>query len=236
MDAGRSDEERILRAMRKTEVIRPPKQALVTFGNTCIHYYVLTEPVYEDRKGQASETVVREGKVTAERPRVVTPYYLLNLGGFSEYARKYLEMMATEHGAHTPGLFYKYQNEYQGLNIVSDPLLTVGHRLADELNKRGETLAAVIKGVDELWDVSLLKFIRDFTDMSLSTNVTELGMRGLLDVDERGVPSDARQRIEELFLQVKHGEVDPAVLKMELDRWGLFSEYEDRFLHLFRGR
>lgn len=234
MERKYADQERVIRAMRKTRVLRRPKQSLVTFGNSTIHYYVLSEPVYVDKKSETPETVIREGKVVAERPRVVTPYYLLNLEGFSDHARKYLEMMADEHGAHAPGLFYKYQNQYQGLSIVSDPLLAVKEKLSEELNKSGEKLAAIIKGVDEFWDVSLLKFIHDFTERSLSTNVTELGMKGLLDVDDRGVPGEARQRIEDLLRSVKAGEADPTMLKLELDRWGLFAEYEDKFLALFK--
>ncbi|MBI2907996.1 MAG: hypothetical protein HYX92_10110 [Chloroflexi bacterium] len=230
----RSDDERIIKAMRKTKILRSPKQTLVTFGNSTIHYYLLTQPTYTARHGESSETVVREGKVVAERPRVVTPHYLMSLEGFSEHARAYLEMVAEQGGAHTPGLFYRYQNEYQGLNIVSEPLLTVGHKISEELNSKGEKLAVVIKGVDELWDVSLLKFIHDYTDKSMTTNVTELGIRGLLEVDQRGVPGEARQRISELFNEVERGQLEPAVLKTELDRWGLFSEYEDRFLRLFR--
>ena len=38
------------------------------------------------------------------------------------------------------------------------------------------------------------------------------------------------------FQQVRTGEVAPSLLKVELDRWGLFSQYEDRFLSLFRKR
>ena len=40
--------------------------------------------------------------------------------------------------------------------------------------------------------------------------------------------------IEGLFRQVGKGEADPTRLKLELDRWGLFPDYEDRFLGLFR--
>ena len=32
------------------------------------------------------------------------------------------------------------------------------------------------------------------------------------------------------------GELAPNLLKAELDRWGVFKEYEDRFLDLFRRR
>jgi len=62
----------------------------------------------------------------------------------------------------------------------------------------------------------------------------ELASRGLLDTDSSGVPREARLRIEELFNLVRKGELSPPDLKNELDRWGLFHEYEDRFLGLFR--
>ena len=61
-----------------------------------------------------------------------------------------------------------------------------------------------------------------------------MGSMGYFDVDRRGVPHGARQRIEEMFAMVKNGELEPADLKIELDRWGLFGQYEDRFLSLFR--
>jgi hypothetical protein len=64
-----------------------------------------------------------------------------------------------------------------------------------------------------------------------------LGSRGLLDIDSRGVPADARVRIEELFRLAYKGEIEPRELKDELDRWGVFEEYEDRFFTIFkRGR
>jgi hypothetical protein len=72
------------------------------------------------------------------------------------------------------------------------------------------------------------------TSRSLGDNISQLGARGLLDVDKKGVPSEVRYRIDDLFRQVNKGERDPQELKAELDRWGLFEEYEDRFLSLFR--
>ena len=42
--------------------------------------------------------------------------------------------------------------------------------------------------------------------------------------------------IDELFRQVSRGEREPRELKEELDRWGLFEEYEDRFFNVFKKR
>ena len=231
-----TSEDRIEYAVRHTEILRPPKQSLSTFGTTNIYYYLLTEPAYTELTRNVNETVIREGRVIAERPRIVTPYYLSRLEGFSLEARSYLSALIKAHGPDAPGLFYTYKNEPKELNIVSDHWLAVVDKLNAEIDKRGDPLASIIKGEDELWDVSLLKFIYEITRTSLRDNLSQLGARGLLDVDSGGVPVEARVRIEELFSRVAKGEYDPHQLKSELDRWNLFAEYEDRFFAIFRRR
>ena len=231
------DDERIKYTVQHTEILRPPKQSLATFGTTNIYYYLVTEPAYAELIDNVTETVVREGRVIAEKPRIVTPYYLSRLEGFSLDAKRYFDILLKAHGPNAPGLFYTYRNEPRELNIVSDNWLSVVEKLNAEIDKRGDPLASIIKGEDELWDVSLMKFIYEITRSSLPDNLAQMGTRGLLDIDSSGVPADARLKIEELFDKVKKGESDPSELKAELDRWNLFDEYEDRFLTIFkRGR
>ena len=227
------NDERIRYAIDNTVVLRLPRQTLATFGTTNINYYLLTTPVYA-QPSDKTETVIREGKVSAETPRIVTPYYLTRLEGFGENAGRYLDLIIKEYGAHAPGLLYTYKNQPKELTIVSDGLETVAGRLRDMIDRQDNRLAAIIKGVDELWDVSLLKFIRELTEGSLRSNLAELRSHGLLDIDQSGVPRDTRNRIERLFFTVERGQCDPSELKKELDRWDLFHEYEDRFLGLFR--
>ena len=230
------DDERIEYAVRHTEILRPPKQSLSTFGTTNIYYYLVTEPVYSELIKDAAETVIREGRIIAQRPKIVTPYYLSRLEGFSSDARRYFDMLLKIHGPDAPGLFYTYKNEPKELNIVSDNWLTVVNRINDEIDRRGDPLASIIKGEDELWDVSLLKFIYEITRHSFRTNVSQLGTKGLLDIDSSGIPVDARLRIEGLFRQVSRGEREPTELKDELDRWNIFEEYQDRFFGIFKKR
>jgi hypothetical protein len=229
-----TDDERIKEAVEHTEILRPPKRSLATFGTTNVYYYLVTEPAYSDLVESAAETVIREGRVIAERPKIVTPLYLSHLEGFSSEARHYLESLIQHYGSHAPGLFYTYKNEPKGLNIVSDNLRAVVAKLNKDIDKRGDPLASIIRGQDELWDVSLLKFIYEMTRSSMPDNLMQMETRGLLDMDARGVPADARIRIEELFKMVGRGELEPGELKAELDRWGLFEEYEDRFLAIFK--
>lgn len=51
---------------------------------------------------------------------------------------------------------------------------------------------------------------------------------------ERKTPDYIMERIEKLFFEVKRDRNKASSLKSELDRWGLYGMYEDRFLDLFK--
>lgn len=221
-------DKRIKYAVEHTELIRPPQQHLATFGTTTLNYYVVT--------GLAENlSVVRDGKVVAEKPRIVTPSYLVGLEGFSEEARKYITTMAREH-PNEPGVFYRYKNHPREMTIVSETIRQVIGKLNAQIEEEHNPLSTIIKGVEELWDVSLLMFIYHLTRKSIYTNVAEFRSRGLLDIDTSGVPKEARKHIEELFEQVRKNVSRAPELVAELNRWGVFPEYQDRFFTLFRGR
>ena len=227
-------DKQIRYTVEHTEIVRPPKQRLATFGTTNIYYYLLSEPAYSELVKGNPETVIREGRVITERPKIVTPYYLSRLEGFSPDAKRYFEMLFNTQGPSAPGLFYTYKNEPKGLNIASDDLAAVVDKLNADIDRRGDPLTSIVKGEDSLWDVSLMKFIFEITRGSVRNNLTQLDSRGLLDIDAHGVPRDAKLRIEELFKLVAGGESEARDLKEELDRWNLFGEYEDRFLNIFK--
>jgi hypothetical protein len=227
-------DDRIQYAIEHTEVLRSPKQRLSTFGFTNMYYYLLTEPVYSELLSKMEETVVREGRVITEKPKIVTPYYLVNIFEGFQHGKEYAEFILRKYGANEPGLLYKYRNEPSEVNIVSSPLNEVIVTLNQRIDQKGDPLSVIIKGVGEMWDVSLMKFIHDVTRGSLSSNVTELGMRGLLDIDQAGVPRQTRLLIEQLFEEVREDRNKAPELEAELRSWGLFDEYEDRFLKLFK--
>lgn len=229
-------EERIQYVIEHTEIVRSPKQTLATFGITNIQYYLVTEPVYSELLDKSEETVVREGRVIAERPKIVTPYYLLNLFEGFEHGKEYAEYMLNKYGLHEPGLLYRYKNEPTETNILSSSYKSVVDNLNKKIDSEENTLAAIIKGVDEMWDISLMKFIYDLTRGSLRSNVMEIGMKGFLNMDRSGIPKYTRHTIEQLFQEARLDQHKATELEMELRRWGLFDEYEDRFLALFRKR
>ncbi len=225
------------RAIEQTRVIRFPRQRLATFGTTNISYYVVTEPIYQELEPNKQEGVVREGRVVAQRPAVVTPTFALNLQGFSPEAYEYLRETAREYGANSPGILYQYRNDFGKMDIVTGDAGEIARRISGDLDRRDENMSVVMVGVDELWDVALLKFMYEFTSSSVAGNVQEFQSRGMLEPQPSfgGVPGAAVQQIDRLFRDAERGgSVDE--LKRELDRWGLFDYYEDRFLALFRRR
>lgn len=225
------------KAVEQTYVLKYPKQHLATFGVTNIDYYVVTEPLYTamDSQKKELEGVVRKGKVKAEQPRLITPAYAMNLSGFSEDAYKYLNQIAQMYGHNSPGIMYQYDNEPEDLEIVSGNPNEIAHRIAKELKDKKNDLSVVISGVDEFWDVALLKFIYEFTASSVSYNSREMKTAGLMDphIPAGGIPTAAANQIEGMFRSVEKGG-SPDALKDELDKWAVYKYYEDRFLNLFK--
>jgi hypothetical protein len=219
-------DDKIRLAIENTMVLRPPRQQLATFGITNVYYYMITELMHE-------VNVVREGRVIAARPKIVTPTYLVNVEGFSGQARRYIQM-AAEQNPHEPGILYSYKNEAGEMNIVSESLGGILDKINRRIDSRSDPLSAIIKGVEDMWDVSLMKFTFELTRNSVYHNFSELYGRGRLIADNRGVPRDARENIEELFEMAGKDPSYAPELVSELHRWNLWSVYQDRFLNLFK--
>ena len=228
-------QEEWIRAVERSWIARFPKQHLATFGTSNIEYYVVTEPIYQDIDSEKQEGVVRTGKVISQKPAVVTPTYVMNVKGFSSEAYEYFRETARTVGPNSPGILYQYKNEVSKMDIVGGTPSQIAQKISKDLDARQEDMSVVMVGVDELWDVALLKFIYEFTSSSIAGNVQEFQSRGMLEPQPEfgGVPGAVTQRISRMFAEVEHG-ANPDVLKHELDRWGLFKHYEDRFLNIFR--
>ncbi len=240
------EEERIQQVLEKTEILKSPEKLISTNKATTLHYYVLAEPYYlEVFKNEGPETKIREGTITWEKPKLLTPGYILKMEGFSENAKNVLKKLARKH-PDLAGLLYKmkYTKDFEETVTVSSDIEKTFNRINEEIDEE-EMLTVIIKGVDEYWDVSLMKFIQELMIKSaFSSQLNDFTNQGFVRIDESGSPSvtrnfqglplAARDEIELMFRKVKKGDLDPAVLKQELDRWGVYENYEDRFLDLFR--
>ncbi|MEA2015677.1 MAG: hypothetical protein U9O59_03030 [Actinomycetota bacterium] len=243
-------EEKIKMVIEKTEIIKQPEKLLSSFDSTIIHYYMLAVPMYLEFEGKSSdtETIIREGKITWQKPKVITPSYMLRVEGFSGEARKAFEMLAEEDNDLAMILYgLRMSRDFEKMEIVSNSLTSVAKKISGNIEKKKDPYSAVIRGVDEFWDVSLSKFIQEIVTKSahysqlpdlLKNSSVSVGNEGFPVVtrDRAGYPVIAKNEIEILFKLFEKGKIEPLDLKQELDRWGMFEQYQDRFLKYFKKR
>ena len=219
--------------MKNTKILLSPKNTLSTYNQTKVRYHIVTEPVYEDSfELKSEESVIRHGVVTAQNTKVITSDFIYRMSGFGDEAKSFLKELNRVLGKNEPALLYNYKNESTDLEIVSGNPDEVSNRIKSRL-KSSKANHAVIRGVNSLWDVSLLKFIFDYTKSSSQNNFNELNQSGLLEIKD-GVPISERKRIEELISLAKKGKVRPEDVHKELNDWGLFEEYQDQFFSIMK--
>lgn len=218
-------------AVRHTELVRPPEQRLNTFGVTNVHYYLLAEPM-----DSVNETRIREGRVIAERPRIVTPSYLLNVfEGFGDHARKQAEALLGRYGFDPNILEYKYRNEMGNTWTLSENISHVILKINEKIDDESDPLAAILKCPDDAWQISLMMFIMSMTRSSASKNIAELDSRGLFE-RQYGIPKFVRDEIDDLFRVAFKDRSGIDELGSKLQSYGIFEQYQDRFFTLLRRR
>src|SRR5213592_2459310 len=77
-------------AIENTRVILAPEKQIATFGSTSFRFYLISELM-----DQVNEIRVRDGRIHAERPQILTPehYCRLLLDGFGEKAQRYVDQL-----------------------------------------------------------------------------------------------------------------------------------------------
>jgi len=165
-------------AMENTRVIRAPDQQIATFGQTTFRYFLLTELMDE-----VDSIRLRNGLIHAERPQILTMenHRRLLIDGFGEHAREFAEWLDSQ-PENLSFLRYGFsfkQTDFkeQILSMSIDDALGYVSALAD---KNEDPLDAIIHGVDEGWEVCILKFTADLIRKSAGGNLDDFRKRGLL--------------------------------------------------------
>jgi hypothetical protein len=141
-------------------------------------FYLVTELM-----DSAHQVRVRDGRLHAERPQILAPQHLhrMLLEGFGERAEEFAGWLR-DHAPDLAVLKYGIQFRKTDLNeqIVHSPLADVLGRLHETVDRAEDPLSAIIHGVDEGWEVCLLKFATDLIQQSSGDNVQDFRRRGLL--------------------------------------------------------
>ena len=217
-------------AVNNTEVIVMPKSHLETFGSTHLHYHMVSELM-----DTVNRIRIREGAIQSQRPQIITPNYYAQemLDGFGTEANQYIDWLR-EHAKDMRILQYgfKIQKTEFSEQIVSGNVKEIIEQVKKRIADKNDPMTAIIYGVDDPWDVCLLKFMVDVIRNSAPHNFNELGRRNLLE-DVNGTPRAVREDIERGFLLASRDKSMIAPLGNKLHKFGLFEEYEDRFFALF---
>src|SRR3954467_13066491 len=123
-------------AIENTRVILAPDQQIATFGSTSFRFYLISELM-----DQVNEIRVRDGRIHAERPQILTPehYCRLLLEGFGDKAAKYVDQLR-EHARSMAVLRYGFQFRKTDLNeqTLSDSIDTVINRTRRQVENKNE--------------------------------------------------------------------------------------------------
>ena len=163
-------------AIDNTKVILSPERRIQTFGTTSFHFYLVTELM--DR---ANEIRVRDGRIQADRPQILTAENIakLTLEGFGERARKFVEMLQMRNAAM---LKYGFQIRKDDLSerLVHDSIEAVLDRVTSQVPEALRGSSAVICGVDEGWEICLLKFTVEMIQQSAGGNIQDFRRKGII--------------------------------------------------------
>ncbi len=165
-------------ALETTRILHEPDRRIDTFGATMFNFLLLSEMM--DR---ANEIRIRSGKIRAERPRIVRHDGDgdFSFEGFGEQAGAFGEWLKANSVNFTVLQYgFTFTKSDVQESIVHEPYEHLKARLVGDAVREGNPMNAIIAGVDDTWEISLLKFTVDMIQKSSNINMFDFKRRGLL--------------------------------------------------------
>ena len=165
-------------AMENTQVLHEPDRRIDTFGSTRFEFQLVSELM-----DSTNVTRVRQGRIDAEKPMILKPEGFDNwsFDGFGEGGQAFGQWLK-EHIKDLAILRYGFQFKRTDVSeeLVHEPLAAVCDRLVGDTRSSGNPMRAIIQGVDDTWEISLLKFTFEMIQKSHNINIFDFKRRGLL--------------------------------------------------------
>ena len=165
-------------ALETTEVLLEPDRRIDTFGTTVFEFHLISELM-----DSINEVRIRRGNIEAARPLIVSPHAEdgLSFEGFGEKAAEFADWFRRQEGT---AAFLKYGFNFKQTDIresvVHDSMADVRDRVVKQVSASNNPLNAVIEGVDDSWEISLLRFTVEMIQKSHGINVFDFKRRGML--------------------------------------------------------
>lgn len=166
-------------AWRQTRVLYVPDRRIDTFGETRFNFRLITEPM--DEVGVCR---ILSGWVEASRPRIIRPMDMrcVETEGFGAAASQFFEWMRNR-GARLQALLeygFRFCRSEVNVELVHESPVEVSERIVREAVSSGDSFRAVISGVDDSWEISLLVFMMEMIQQSHEINIFDFRRRGII--------------------------------------------------------
>jgi hypothetical protein len=213
-------------AVNNTELITTPTGRLETFGDTVVNYYMVCELM-----DAVDQVRVREGHLKALKPAIITPHSLgqMDVGDLGEDAQQYADWLK-EHANDLRILQYGFTLEKQEVKeyVVTDHIDNVLDRVKAEVAAKEDPLSSILLGVDDPWQVCLMKLMVDLVQHSAQGNIQDFRQQSI-DMQKR-----LTDNIDQAFLDASRNPEKINPLADMLKANNLWEKYEDRFFALVK--
>ena len=165
-------------ALETTRVLHEPDRRIDTFGSTRFEFLLLSELM--DSVGQVR---IRIGEIEAGRPQIIRPdpHQAVEFEGFGEDAQRLYDWME-QRGLEMAFLKYGFQFRRGAVReeLLHESMDAVRGRILEETKKAGDPMRAVIEGVDDAWEISVLRCTFEMVQKSQGINMFDFKRRGML--------------------------------------------------------
>lgn len=165
-------------ALENTRIVLAPERHIATFGSTSFDFHLISELM-----DSVDRVRVRTGRIEAERPQILSPDHFARflLEGFGEKAREYAERLR-ERARQIAVLRYGFQFRKSGVSepTVNASLASVIERTKRLVGEATDPRGAIIQGVEDAWEVCLLKFTVEMIERSAGENLGDFRRHGLI--------------------------------------------------------
>ncbi|MCA1962880.1 MAG: hypothetical protein LDL31_02920 [Prosthecobacter sp.] len=167
-------------AIENTQVLHEPDRRIDTFGSTRFEFQLVTELM-----DQVNATRIRTGQITAEKPVILRPdpeaMAAFDFEGFGPQGEAFGNFLKENlHKLAVLKYGFRFQMSDMQEEIVHSSVQEVSEKLIEEIRRTGNPMRAVITGVDDTWEISLLKFTVEMIEKSQKINLFDFKRRGLL--------------------------------------------------------
>jgi hypothetical protein len=215
-------------ALQHTTLLRGPQQQLETFGTTRVQYHLISELM-----DSVDQVRVREGILHAARPQILTPGHLASsdMEGFEDQESENFLSWLRQHQPDLRFLHYGFSLSKQDIKdtVLTESVGVVQENVLKEVEGKNNGISAVLMGVEQPWEVCLMKLMVELVEKSAPGHVQEMQQRNLLPN-----PNQGSLEIESEFDAAARDRSRLPYLQKRLRELGVFEQFQDRFFQLVR--